>query len=110
MKIDVESLAVRDNEEEEQFEIEVDGKIAFLAYFEEGAAIELVHTEVPESLEGHGLAGKLAQHALEYARTAGLRVVPRCPYVRAYLERHPEYADLVARGTGTDARPGGGRR
>jgi predicted GNAT family acetyltransferase len=79
MKIDVDSLPVRNNEAEGQFEIEVAGELPLLAYFVRGSAIYLVHTEVPESLEGHGLAAKVAQHALDYARANGLTVVPRCP-------------------------------
>lgn len=96
MKLDVDRLAVRHNEAEEQFEIEVDGQVALLAYFLDGSTIHYPHTEVPKALERHGLAAKLARHALDYARANGLMVVPRCPYVRAYIQEHPEYADLVA--------------
>ena len=55
-----------------------------------------MHTEVPEALQGHGIAGKLAAHALTYARENGLDVVPLCPYVAKYIKDHPEFADLVA--------------
>ncbi|MEX0783483.1 MAG: GNAT family N-acetyltransferase [Dehalococcoidia bacterium] len=95
MEIDTDELTVHDNEDEGQYEIEYDGRLALLAYFRTGDRVVLVHTEVPEALEGHGIAGRLAQHALEDARAKGLRVVPRCPYVQSYLEKHPEYADLV---------------
>ena len=99
MKLDIETLPVRNNEEDGQFEIEIDGQVALLAYFRRGDSIIYPHTLVPEELEGHGLAGRLARHALEYAREHHLTVVPRCPYVRAYLREHPEYADLVEPGS-----------
>lgn len=57
--------------------------------------IVLVHTEVAPALSGKGIASRLARHALEYARTNHLRVVPVCPFVRAYLKRHAEYADIL---------------
>ncbi|MGH2611335.1 MAG: GNAT family N-acetyltransferase [Tepidiformaceae bacterium] len=98
MKVDVVSLAVRHNEEEEQFELEVDGQVAVLAYFVRDSTIYYPHTEVPTALQRQGLAAKLARYALDYARANGLSVVPRCPYVRAYIRRHPEYADLVEPG------------
>lgn len=56
----------------------------------------LVHTGVEEAFEGQGLAGQLAKRALDDARDGGLAIVPSCPYVKGYLERHPEYADVVA--------------
>jgi len=55
----------------------------------------LVHTEVDPDYEGQGIAGALAQYALDDARSRGLGVVPRCAFVQAYLARHPDYADLV---------------
>jgi hypothetical protein len=55
----------------------------------------ILHTGVPLELEGHGIGSRLARAALEYARAHGLRVVPVCPFVRAYLKQHPEYLDVV---------------
>ena len=55
-----------------------------------------VHTGVEERFEGHGLAGQLATRALDDARAEGLKIVPQCPYVRSFLERHRDYLDLVA--------------
>jgi predicted GNAT family acetyltransferase len=57
--------------------------------------ISFLHTYVPPELEGRGIAGQLARYALEHARANRLAVVPHCPYVRAYIDRHPEYQDLV---------------
>lgn len=59
--------------------------------------VVFVHTEVDDSIEGQGLGSHLISHALEDVRRRGGRVVARCPFVRAYLKRHPEYDDLVDR-------------
>lgn len=69
---------------------------AKLEYVRRGDAVYMVHTEVPPELEGRGVAGALARAALDFASEAGLRVVPRCPFVAAYIKRHPEYQRLVA--------------
>lgn len=89
-------LTVINNEAEQQFEIRIGDKKAILAYERKGSMIAYLHTEVPTTLEGRGIAGQLAQHALEYARSEGLEVVPLCPYVSAYIERHQQYQELVA--------------
>jgi predicted GNAT family acetyltransferase len=91
-------LDVTKNEALNQFEIHIGDELAFLRYAERPGRIALIHTEVPEELEGRGIAGRLASFALDYARARSLRVVPTCPYVRAYIDRHPEYADLVEGG------------
>lgn len=88
-------LDVIKNDALRRFEIHLGEDVAFLRYREEPGRIHLVHTEVPEQLSGRGIAGRLAAFALDYARAAGLRVVPTCPYVHAYVGRHPEYADLI---------------
>jgi predicted GNAT family acetyltransferase/glutaredoxin len=66
------------------------------AYHRRDGRIALTHTEVDEALEGRGLGGALVAAALDDARREGLEVVPLCPFVAAYIERHPEYQDLVA--------------
>lgn len=86
---------VRDNAAAGRYEIVTPDGTAFLAYRRSDRAIILVHTEVPGSLRGRNLANSLARHALDTAREAGLRVVPKCPFVSAYIRRHPEYADLT---------------
>ena len=70
--------------------------VGILEYVVKRGRLALVHTEVPPELEGRGIAGALARFALDDARARALRVIPVCPYVRAFLERHPEFADLVA--------------
>lgn len=89
---------ITDNADEKQFEMEVDGRTAYLTYRREDGALYLLHTDVPQELEGNGLGSRLARHALERARDEGLRVVPLCPFVGAYVERHPEYGELVREG------------
>jgi predicted GNAT family acetyltransferase len=83
--------------EARRYEAHRDGAlVGFLEYVVKRGRIALVHTEVPPEHEGQGIAGGLARFALEEARRGGLRVIPICPYVRTYLERHPEYADIVS--------------
>lgn len=89
---------VIDNTEASRFEIHADGGTPLLQYVKRGDVVHMVHTEVPESLEGRGYGAALARAALDAARASGLKVVPSCPFVRTYIERHREYADLVADG------------
>jgi predicted GNAT family acetyltransferase len=84
------------NSSEHRFEIRLPEGRGILEYeMRPPDAIVFVHTEVDPALEGKGIASRLAHEALEYARDQHLRVVPICPFVRAYLKRHPEYADLT---------------
>lgn len=78
-----------------RFAVHLGEATALLAYKQDGDVIYLVHTEVPAQMEGKGLGGQLAKAALNYAREKGLKVVARCPFVASYLQRHPEYNDLV---------------
>ncbi|HZS28839.1 MAG TPA: GNAT family N-acetyltransferase [Candidatus Angelobacter sp.] len=80
-----------------RFEIGRNGQVAYLEYNLAGKLLQLIHSEVPEALRGHGLASELAQSALEWARENGVKVDVICPSVAAYLEKHPEYSDLVLR-------------
>ncbi|MEO3888049.1 GNAT family N-acetyltransferase [Nonomuraea sp. B5E05] len=90
---------VVDNPTESRFEIHVDGKVAgFADYRLLPTKIVFTHTEVLPEFQGQGLAGKLTGHALQMSADTGLRIVPLCPYVAQYIERHPEFQDI------TDAR------
>jgi uncharacterized protein len=84
------------NDQRQRFELAVDGEIAFIDYRLDGNKLTLVHTEVPEALEGRGVGGKIVKLALAYARANALTVIPECAFVRSYLERHPEERDVVA--------------
>jgi len=91
------SIRVVNNASDGRFEVSNGGELAFLRYRVRDGTLYLIHTEVPKALEGQGYASALAHTALEYAQSEQLRVVPWCPFVRAYLRRHPEYASLVQR-------------
>jgi hypothetical protein len=80
---------VRDNAALTRFEITVGDQTAFLAYERTSEALVLVHTEVPPSLRGRHLGDMLIETALDTARAGGLRIVAVCPFVRAYLRKHP---------------------
>jgi len=91
-----ETIDVRDAPERERYEITVDGALAgHLDYMLRRGLIALVHTEVDEHCEGHGLGSRLISFALDDARRRELAVLPFCPFVKSYIEGHPEYADLV---------------
>ena len=62
-------------------------------------SIIFTHTLVPVSLKGQGIASYLAKYVLDYARENNLNVIPQCPFIRSYIERHPEYDDLVMKST-----------
>lgn len=89
-------LEVTDNVAEQRHEIRADGELAgFLQYRSRGNRFALIHTEIDPAFEGRGLAGHLIAHVLEEARARELQILPHCPYVRGYIERHPEYLELV---------------
>jgi predicted GNAT family acetyltransferase len=88
--------AVTDNSEENRYEITADGELAgYSAYQPLAGGLAFTHTEIDERMEGKGLGSKLISEALDDARGRGLSVLPFCPFVRGYIERHPDYADLV---------------
>ena len=88
--------SVADNPAASRYELRVDGELAgFINYHLRDETISLIHTEVNPGFEGGGLAGRLARSALDDARKRQLAVLPFCPYVRSWIKRHPEYADLV---------------
>ncbi|HEY4204332.1 MAG TPA: GNAT family N-acetyltransferase [Xanthobacteraceae bacterium] len=87
---------VRNNPAEHRYELTVDGHLAATYYKIADGVITFVHTEVPDALAGRGVGSKLVKGALDQVRSAGLKVVPECPFVKAYIEKHGEYADLLA--------------
>lgn len=89
---------VRDNAAKHQFEMIVDGHTAFAAYRLSPGIITFTHTEVPAALGGRGIGSQLAKGALGNVRARGLKVVPLCPFIKGYIGKHPEYADLVVAG------------
>jgi predicted GNAT family acetyltransferase len=87
---------VRDNAALSRFELDGGGVTAFVNYRLGDGVITLLHTETPVEARGRGLASQLVQGALENIRARGLKIVPRCAFVRAYLAKHPEFHDLVS--------------
>jgi predicted GNAT family acetyltransferase len=86
------------NEAAGRFEIALDGDVAFAEYRLEPGAVVFPHTVVPEAFAGKGVAGKLAETALGWARAEGRKVKPTCSFFAAYIKRHAEYQDLLADG------------
>lgn len=100
MSIGSAQVVVRDNPDRSRYELLVDGDVAGeIRYRVRPDAVALIHTEVSAALEGRGLGAELVGRALDDLRRRGLQIVPICPFVRAYIQRHPEYADLVVERT-----------
>lgn len=78
------------------FEASIDGQRAVCEYRRQGPVVAFHHTEVPVALQGQGIAAALVRQALDWARSEGLQVQPRCSYVASYMRRHPETLDLIA--------------
>jgi uncharacterized protein len=87
--------AIRDNKSLSRFELDAGGVTAFMNYRLAGDVLTLDHTETPVAARGRGIASQLVEGVLEMARARGLKIVPRCPFVRTYLAGHPQYADLI---------------
>ena len=83
---------VADNQAESRFELRADGRVAELLYRRNGKRLVLIHTEVPEELEGRGLGGALVTAAVSQAAGGGMTLVPLCPFARGWLKRHPDVA------------------
>jgi uncharacterized protein len=86
---------VVNNQTHHRYELTVDGHLAATYYKVSDGVITFIHTEVPPELGGQGVGSKLVMGALDQVRAAGLKVIPQCPFVKAYIDKHPEYADLL---------------
>jgi predicted GNAT family acetyltransferase len=85
------------NETDQQFELTVQGQTALIAYRLRGGEVYLLdHTEVPEALEGQGVGSALVEKTLQWIEERGGKIIPTCPFVAAYLERHLSWKRLVA--------------
>lgn len=87
---------VRHDAARRRFELEEAGATGFLTYTRKEGRIVFTHTIVPPELEGRGIAGRIVRTGLDFARAEGLVVVPQCSFVRAWIDRHEEYRDLLA--------------
>jgi uncharacterized protein len=89
-------VQVSNNPEEHRYEVRADGDLAgYTVYRERPGLIVFVHTEIDPRFEGHGLASQLIRTALEDAKDRELQVLPFCPFVNGYIDRHREYVELV---------------
>jgi uncharacterized protein len=91
------SSAVRDNQALSRFELDANGVTAFANYKLGDGVVSILHTETPVEARGQGIASKLVAGALDIVRARGLKVIPRCAFVRVYVAKHPDVNDLVAR-------------
>ena len=88
-------LNVTNNKEKKRFEASVNDQIAYLEYIPAGKNMVLSHTEVPERLEGQGIGGRLVGQVLETVNSGDQKIIIVCPFVAAYIKKHPEYLDLI---------------
>jgi predicted GNAT family acetyltransferase len=89
-------IEVRDHPDANRYEIHVGGRLAgFADYRDRGGRRIFVHTEVDPAHAGKGLGNRLAAGALDDVRARALPIVVRCPFIRAFIKRHPEYRDLA---------------
>jgi uncharacterized protein len=86
---------VKHNSTENRFQIEIESHLAVLEYKLDGSTITFTHTGVPSALEGRGVGSKLVRAGLDHARAQGLSVVPVCSFVASYIQKKPEYQDLL---------------
>jgi predicted GNAT family acetyltransferase len=86
---------VVNNPAHHRFELVVEGHLAATYYKISDGVITFIHTEVPEELAGKGVGSTLVKGALDQVRSMGLKVIAQCPFVKAYIDKHGEYADLL---------------
>ncbi|MEM1322523.1 MAG: GNAT family N-acetyltransferase [Bacteroidota bacterium] len=89
------SYSLIDNAEAKQYEFHIDGHTPKIEYIKAKGKIYLTHTEVPKELEGKGIGSALIKATLEDVKRQELTLVPLCPFVAAYIKRHPEWRELV---------------
>ena len=89
------AIDVVENAAANRFEATVNGELAVAEYVRTGNTVTFTHTLVPEALRNRGIGSALARAALERATERGWRVVPRCPFIAAYIAQHPEYHALA---------------
>jgi predicted GNAT family acetyltransferase len=95
MEIDLSKLEVVHNPTENRFETWIDGNLSKLDYMQDEKNFVITHVGVHPSLRGQGVAGRMVEVSMAYARENSLRVVPMCSYAAAFIRRHPEYAELT---------------
>lgn len=96
---------VRDDPASQRYELEVERGLAFIDYLRDGGKVIMTHAEVPPALRGGGIGSALVKGALALVRERGDKVVPLCPFVARYMQRHPETRDLLAVGSDRQGAP-----
>ena len=86
------------NESESQFELNINGEIAFIEYFIEDNKIHLTHTEVPKALQANGVGTELVKHSLQYIKEHNLTLVPTCSFVADYVNNNPKWHSILSEG------------
>ena len=96
MAVELEKLEVTHNEANHRFEAWIDGKLSKLDYIQDGKNFVITHVGVYPDHRGQGLAGKIVETALQYARENSFRVLPMCSYAAAYIRRNPQHMELTS--------------
>jgi len=89
-------MRVIDNKEKNQFEAEIEGSHAKIEYSVQPGVLSLNHTEVPKELSGKGIASELTERVLLQIELRGLKIIPVCPFIKKYIEKHPEWKSIIA--------------
>jgi len=87
--------AIEHDPQKQRFTMNVEGQECVVDYRLNGSVMTITHTGVPDALSGRGLAAQITRHVLEFAQARHLQVVPLCSYAAAYIQRHPEYSNLL---------------
>lgn len=95
MKLDLEKLEVTHNQADHTFEVWIDGHLSKLEYIQDDKNFVIAHVGVYPEFRNQGLAGKIVEAGLEYAKQNSLRVIPMCSYAAAYIRRNPQYIELT---------------
>lgn len=96
MKVDLEKLEITHNEADHTFEVWIEGYRSKLDYIRDGNNFVIAHVGVYPEFRGQGIAGKIVETALQYAKQNSLRVIPMCSYAAAYIRRNPQYMELTS--------------
>jgi uncharacterized protein len=96
MDVDLNQLEVTHNEASRTFEVWIDGHLCKLDYIQDGKNFVITHVGVYPELRGQGIAGKIVEASLQYAKQNSFRVVPMCSYAAAYIRRNPQYMELTS--------------
>lgn len=95
MKPELENISLVHNEAKKHFELHVNNHIAYIEYSGFGNQTSLIHTIVPKELEGQGVGKTLVEKTLTFLKEANKKILPFCPFVFAYIKRHPEWKAIV---------------